>query len=306
MSTSSAETGTPTPGRIPHLVVAGVAAVAVVVPAAPPPPSTTMDPMTTADPALDTSSYQVCGVRIDAHQIPSATDTVLSWRGDGQGRAVHLCNAYTLSLARTDAALRDLLNRGDLNLTDGMPLVWIGRKLGFRHMAERVYGPDLMLSVVDRGRAVGTKHYLYGSTPEVIDKLVANLRERFPGVDIVGAESPPFRPLTPEEDDAMVERLTASGADVVWVGLGTPRQDQFVDRYASRIPATLMAVGAAFDFHAGNKKQAPAILQKAGLEWVFRLVTEPRRLWKRYLIGNTSFVWGVLRDRPRRVSRTTR
>lgn len=243
--------------------------------------------------------FEVCGVRIDAHQIPTATTSILAWAAAGRGRAVHLVNAGTLSAAEHDTTLADLLNRADLNLTDGMPLVWIARRLGLEHMRERVYGPDLMLDVVDKGRAYGIRHYLYGSTPEVVAQLADNLRERFPGVAIVGVESPPFRPLEAAEEDALEARVRASGAHVVWVGLGTPRQDVFVDRFRDRLGACLVAVGAAFDFHSGNKKQAPPWMQRAGLEWFYRLATEPRRLWKRYLVGNAQFVWSVLRRRPR-------
>lgn len=264
-----------------------------------------VDTMTTrAKTEAAVPSYVVCGVRIDAYQIDTAVERVLAWKQQPKGRAVHLCNAYTLSLALHDQSLTDLLNRADANLTDGMPLVWIGRRLGLSHMRDRVYGPDLMIATLDRGRAHGLRHYLFGSTPEVIAQLETNLRERFPGVEIVGAESGPFRPLTETEDHELAGRIMAAGADVVWVGLGTPRQDLFVDRYRDLAPVTFMAVGAAFDFHAGTKKQAPRIVQRSGMEWLFRLITEPRRLWKRYLIGNGRFVWAVLRRRPRLTSST--
>lgn len=244
-------------------------------------------------------SFAVCGVRIDAFQIDTMVDQVLAWKADPSGRAVHLCNAYTLSLALHDDSLRDLLNAADANLCDGMPLVWIARRLGFSHMRDRVYGPDLMVATIDRGRAAGLRHYLYGSTPEVIAQLETNLRERFPGVELVGVESGPFRPLTEAEEHDLAQRIADARADMVWVGLGTPRQDLFADRFRDLVPATLIAIGAAFDFHAGTKRQAPRVVQRFGLEWLFRLITEPRRLWKRYLIGNGRFVWAVLRRRPK-------
>ena len=248
-------------------------------------------------------AYRVCGVRVDAHQLPSAVDAIVDARRAGEPLAVHLVNAGTLSLARHDDALAALLERADLNLPDGMPLVWIARKrLGLAHMVDRCYGPDLMLATLDAGRAHGLKHYFYGSSPEVVERLAANLRARFPGLEIAGVESPPFRPLTDEESAALVERVRGSGADVVWVGLGTPKQDVFVDAYRDRLGAALVAVGAAFDFHAGTKKQAPAWVQRIGMEWAFRLLAEPGRLWKRYLVGNSQFVWGVLRDKPRLVT----
>ena len=259
-----------------------------------------VEQMTKAAPTDQTvQSFVVCGVRIDAFQIDTMVDRVLAWKGRPGGRAVHLCNAYTMSLALHDDSLRDSLNEADANLCDGMPLVWIARRLGLSHMRERVYGPDLMVATIDRGRAEGIRHYLYGSTPEVIALLETNLRQRFPGVEIVGAESGPFRPLTENEEQELAHRIADAAADVVWVGLGTPRQDLFVDRFRDFVPATLIAIGAAFDFHAGTKRQAPRVVQRFGFEWLFRLITEPRRLWKRYLIGNGRFVLAVLRRRPR-------
>lgn len=243
-------------------------------------------------------AYRVCGVRVDAHQLPSAVDAIVDARRSAEPLAVHLVNAGTLSLARHDAELTALLNRADLNLPDGMPLVWIARRLGLAHMVDRCYGPDLMLATLDAGRAHGLRHYFYGSSPEVVEALATNLRNRFPGLEIVGVESPPFRALSDEESADLVARVRASEADVVWVGLGTPKQDVFVDAYRDRLGAALIAVGAAFDFHAGAKKQAPRWVQRIGMEWAFRLLAEPGRLWKRYLVGNTRFVWGVLRDKP--------
>jgi N-acetylglucosaminyldiphosphoundecaprenol N-acetyl-beta-D-mannosaminyltransferase len=244
---------------------------------------------------VERPAMRVCGVRIDALDADQAADLLLS--RVGEHGAVHLCNAFTLSLATQDPGFGALLDRGDVNLPDGMPLVWIARRLGLC-LAARAYGPDVMAGVLDRGRATGLRHYLYGSTPEVLQALRTEIGRRWPGVTVVGAESPPFRTLTGEEEQALVERLAAAGPDIVWVGLGTPGQDHFVDRFRDRVRAPLVAVGAAFDFHAGAKRQAPRILQRAGLEWAFRLATEPRRLWRRYLVGNTRFVVEVLRSRP--------
>jgi N-acetylglucosaminyldiphosphoundecaprenol N-acetyl-beta-D-mannosaminyltransferase len=213
----------------------------------------------------------------------------------GQSGAVHLCNAYTISLAHRDANFAYVLDRGDLNLMDGMPLVWTARRVGFDHCSDRVYGPDLMREVMSAGRESGLTHYLYGSTPEVIARLRHNLVETLPGVEIVGAEAPPFRDLDPAEVAALVDRVIESEADVVWIGLGTPKQNHFADRLSGLVPALVVGVGAAFDFHAGTKPQAPRWIQRAGLEWLFRLLTEPRRLWRRYLVGNTVFLFGALR-----------
>ncbi|MGI8685495.1 MAG: WecB/TagA/CpsF family glycosyltransferase [Acidimicrobiales bacterium] len=231
-------------------------------------------------------------------------EAVLAFAAEGNGRAVHLCNAYTLALARKDPAFAGAVNRGDLNLPDGTPLVWVGRRLGLP-MEHRVYGPDLMLAVCEAGRAGGVRHYLYGSSPDTVACLGHQLEQRFPGVLICGVESPPFRALTPAEERDLIERVRGSAAQVVWVGLGTPRQDEFVDRFRDRLGATLVAVGAAFDFNAGVKRQAPRLLRDHGLEWAFRLATEPSRLWRRYLIGNASFVMGALRGGATVVPRRT-
>jgi N-acetylglucosaminyldiphosphoundecaprenol N-acetyl-beta-D-mannosaminyltransferase len=238
-------------------------------------------------------AFRCCGVRVDAVTIEDAVDRLRMFTETGGGRSVHLCNAWTLALARRDPVLAEALNRGDLNLPDGTPLTWIGRRIGFTHMRRRVYGPDLMLATVRTGRVWGLRHYLYGSTPEVVGALARRLAAVAPDVQVVGVESPPFRPLTEGEEAELVERVRQAEPDVVWVGLGTPRQDLFVDRFRDLLGATLVAVGAAFDFLADTKRQAPTWMQDRGLEWAFRLATEPRRLWRRYLIGNVGFLAGV-------------
>jgi N-acetylglucosaminyldiphosphoundecaprenol N-acetyl-beta-D-mannosaminyltransferase len=239
-------------------------------------------------------SMSACGVRYEVLSLESAVDLVIS---GAPGRAVHLCNAYTLGLASRDVDYSRLLCRGDLNLPDGMPLVWMARRSGVQG-AERVYGPDVMAGCLDRGRAREVRHFLYGSTPEVIRSLVGNIGERWPGARIVGVESPPFGDLSTADLDEAHARMAASDADVVWVGLGTPRQDHVVAELAGRGGATFVAVGAAFDFIAGTKPMAPRWMQRSGLEWMFRLVSEPGRLWRRYLVGIPVFIVGCLRQRP--------
>jgi N-acetylglucosaminyldiphosphoundecaprenol N-acetyl-beta-D-mannosaminyltransferase len=246
-----------------------------------------------------TPSFTCCSVRIDAHTLESAVDALLSRTDPHEGWAVHLCNAYTLSLALRDPELWHWLNQDNLNLPDGMPLIWVGRRLGLDHLEGRVYGPDLMLATMDRGREFGLRHYLHGSTDEVVTVLEAELRRRLPGVDIVGRDAPPFRELTAEEELALERRLVDLQPDLVWVGLGTPKQDAFVHHFRSRVPSTFVAVGAAFDFISGTKRQAPVWMQERGLEWAYRLAREPRRLGRRYLVGNARFVAGMVRDRPR-------
>ncbi len=245
-------------------------------------------------PAAVLPSFRCCDVHIDAVGLAEAAQLLVE--GPRVSRAVHLCNAYTCSLALRDPAYREMLNRGDLNFADGFPVALVGRRLGHAAMASPVPGRELLLQTMREGLPVGLRHYLYGSTPEVVLALADRLRQRFPGLLLVGVESPPFRDLDPEEEKGLVDRVRASGATVVWVGLGTPRQDWFVDRLRDRLDVTLVAAGAAFDFLAGAKPTAPAWMQRAGLEWAFRLGTEPRRLWRRYLLGNTLFLYGVGRD----------
>jgi N-acetylglucosaminyldiphosphoundecaprenol N-acetyl-beta-D-mannosaminyltransferase len=241
-------------------------------------------------------AFTVGGVRIDALQLDGAASLLL----DGTpGRAVHLVNAYTVSLAASDEGLRGRLNAGHLNLADGMPIVWIARHLGLQHMQRRVYGPDLMVLTLDRGGIRSVRHYLYGSTPEVLETLRIRIAERWPTAEVVGAESPSFGEISDGDLQASIQRMSRAGAQVVWVGMGTPKQDDLVARMATIGPHTYVAIGAAFDFLAGTKKQAPSWMQEHGLEWLFRLLSEPRRLWKRYLVGNARFVWTIVRQRPR-------
>jgi len=215
--------------------------------------------------------------------------------GYEHGADIHLCNAYTLALADKEPEFHSMLGQARHNFPDGKPLVWANRLFnpGAGIPEDRVYGPDLFLEVIDKGRAIGLRHYLLGSTPAVLTALEIELRRRFPGTDIVGFASPPFRELTDEESRRQLEQLSSSGAQIVWLGLGTPKQDWEAARLAAALPVTFCAVGAAFDFVAGNKKQAPMWMQRHGLEWFYRLVTEPRRLWKRYLFGNVRFIKAV-------------
>jgi N-acetylglucosaminyldiphosphoundecaprenol N-acetyl-beta-D-mannosaminyltransferase len=240
-------------------------------------------------------TLRTCGVRVDPLTMADAVARICLAASGSEPQATHLVNAYTLSLAVRDDAFRHLLDRGDLNLPDGAPLVWFGRRAGLEGFTKRIYGPDLTVAVCDEGRRHGLRHYLYGASPEVVEAFAAHLRQRFPGIEIVGVESPPFRALDPDEEGALVARVHASTANLVWVGLGTPKQDAFVDAFRDRLGVPLLAVGAAFDFLAGDKKMAPRWMQDRGLEWFYRLVSEPRRLWKRYLVGNVVFLWGAFR-----------
>jgi N-acetylglucosaminyldiphosphoundecaprenol N-acetyl-beta-D-mannosaminyltransferase len=229
---------------------------------------------------------RVGGVVVDFFDPSSAADAIAGREVKGD---VHLCNAYTLALADERPELAASLDGSALNLPDGTPLAWFGRRRGFNGCV-RVYGPDLMGDVLDRGRTVSLDHYLYGSTPEVLAALTDQIEQRWPGARIVGTEAPPFREISDDELAASVRRAERLGADVVWVGMGTPKQDLLVRRMAGQGDAIYVAVGAAFNFIAGSKRQAPNWIQRAGLEWLFRLVTEPRRLARRYIVYNARFV----------------
>jgi N-acetylglucosaminyldiphosphoundecaprenol N-acetyl-beta-D-mannosaminyltransferase len=191
--------------------------------------------------------------------------------------------------SQRDSGLRRIHNEAGLVTPDGMPLVWLARLRG-HSWVHRVYGPDLMLELCRRSVPAGYRHFLYGGAPEVVELLASKLRSRFPGIQIVGEHSPPFRPLTADEDRRIVDMIRDSQADVVWVGLSTPKQERWMAAHAGRIEsAVLVGVGAAFDFHAGVKRQAPQWMQQSGLEWLFRMLQEPRRLGPRYLINNPRF-----------------
>jgi N-acetylglucosaminyldiphosphoundecaprenol N-acetyl-beta-D-mannosaminyltransferase len=195
-----------------------------------------------------------------------------------------------VSEAQQDPAFRAILNQAFLNTPDGMPMVWMGRWQGFGAMA-RVYGPDLMLRVCECGRTRGWTHFLYGGAPGVVDELKRRLEQRFPGIRIVGTYTPPFRPLTAEEEQELARVVRAAKPDLFWVGLSTPKQEKFMAQYWQKLEATLFfGVGAAFDFHAGRVRQAPVWMQRTGLEWLFRLACDPRRLWKRYFKNNPLFI----------------
>jgi N-acetylglucosaminyldiphosphoundecaprenol N-acetyl-beta-D-mannosaminyltransferase len=245
-----------------------------------------------------TSTARVNGVRIDPVTRAEFLSVVRSFQTCGASHLLHFCAAHPTVEARHDPEYRALLNRGDLNLPDGMPVAWAARTDGAP--TKRLTGTDALNLVTAWGVRAGMRHYLYGATDDTLARLRENLELAHPGIEIVGMESPPFRPISDEELDATAGRMSASGADAVWIGLGAPKQDLIGDRLRRRGAAPLLlAVGAAFDFVSGTKRRAPAWMSRMGLEWVHRLGSEPGRLWKRYLVGNTRFVLGVASDRLR-------
>jgi N-acetylglucosaminyldiphosphoundecaprenol N-acetyl-beta-D-mannosaminyltransferase len=234
-------------------------------------------------------------VRIDVLGMPvsatSYTEVVdlIGCRPTDRAYVVAVCNVHSVMSARRDPQLRAAIIRADLATSDGMPLVWYLRLMG-RAEQTRVYGPDLMRVSLRAGVARGWTHYLYGTTETTLDRLEEGIASYAPGARIAGRYAPPYRPLSRPEEDAVVADITSSGADIVWVGLGMPRQELFMHRIAPRLPGVaLIGVGAAFDLISGTIPQAPPWLQRMGLEWLFRLWQEPRRLWRRYIINNPLF-----------------
>ena len=229
--------------------------------------------------------------------VASAAEAVGSGLLGHPGLAVHFCNAYNVALARSDRSYAALLRDADVIFSDGVPITWVGRR-AYPDVAqpwERVYGPDVMRGVLNASGPDGPRHYLLGGSPETLTELRQRIAAEYPDALVVGAESPPFRAATEPELRERDERIRESGASIVWVGLGTPKQDVEVRRLASSLPVVAMAVGAAFDFLAGTKAQAPAWVQRSGLEWAFRLASEPRRLGMRYVWGNSVFAGEAMR-----------
>lgn len=234
--------------------------------------------------------YNVLGVGVSALTLASACDLVLAARNSPPLGYVCVTPVHAVSEACSDPAFRKILNSSYLTTPDGMPLVWLGPP-----GVERVYGPDLLLAVCAAGRAVGLRHYFYGGGPGVADLLAAKLLARFPGLEVVGTFAPPYRPLSPNETTALQAEVAHTRPDVIWVGLGTPKQEHFMAAHWKTLRAGLLiGVGAAFDFHSGRLRQAPRWMQRCGLEWFFRLCTEPRRLAPRYFKTNPLFVLRVL------------
>ena len=195
--------------------------------------------------------------------------------------------------SQEDPSFKQMLNSAFLCTPDGMPMVWLGKIHGFKEM-DRVYGPDLMLDVCQWSESSRCRHFFYGGAPGIAEQLAQRLRARFSRLNIVGCYTPPFRPLTGEEEAQLRGMVTAARPDIIWVGLSTPKQEKFMVEFLPKLETTLMiGVGAAFDFHAGRVKQAPRWMQRCGLEWFFRLCSEARRVWRRYLRNNPIFLFKI-------------
>jgi N-acetylglucosaminyldiphosphoundecaprenol N-acetyl-beta-D-mannosaminyltransferase len=247
---------------------------------------------------------RILGVNVSAITMADAVREVEDWIGRKAQHFVCITGVHGVIESQSDPALMQIHERAGLVTPDGMPLVWMARKLGHRH-TQRVYGPDLMLELSALSAKTGYRQFYYGGPPGLAERLRDRLGQRFPGLSVAGTFSPPFRPVTAEEDEAIVDLINAAKPDIVWVGLSTPKQEYWMAAHLGRIDAPVMiGVGAAFDFHAGTKRQAPLWMQRNGLEWLFRLASEPTRLWRRYGTIIPRFILGaglqLLRDRAAR------
>ncbi len=238
---------------------------------------------------------RVLGAPIDVIDAAQARARIAAWAERGQSRVVCLCNVHSVVTARSEPAFHAAIEQADLAAPDGAPVAWMLRRLGASDQV-RVSGPDLMADYFTEAADRGESVFLYGSTERTLQALQTLLPQRYRGLRIAGAISPPFRPLTPEEDAAHTQAINASGASTVWVSLGCPKQELWMAAHRGRVQAVMLGVGAAFDFHAGTVARAPAWMRAHGLEWLHRLASEPRRLGRRYLVTNTLFVWGALRQ----------
>lgn len=244
-----------------------------------------------SDDKKSVGTVNILGVAVSVVNLEIALDKIEDWIVKRQPNYVCVRDVHGVVESQRDERLRRIHNAAGMVTPDGMPLVWISKLKGHRRV-DRVYGPDLMLALCQRSLEKGYRHFFYGGAEGVAQRLASRLQASFPGLQIAGTHTPPFRPLKEAEDEVVVKKINESQADIVWVGLSTPKQEKWMAEHVGRLEAcVLLGVGAAFDFHAGLKRQAPRWIQRSGFEWLFRLLTEPRRLWRRYLINNPTFIF---------------
>ncbi|MGB7346299.1 MAG: WecB/TagA/CpsF family glycosyltransferase [Pirellulaceae bacterium] len=245
----------------------------------------------TADRPTASDKINILGVGVDPIDMNIAVKRIDQLIAADQSQYVCVTPIHSIMDCQADPNLRSIFNRAALVTPDGMPVVWICNWLG-KHTTQRVYGPDLLLRVCASSQQSRHRHFFYGGADGVAEQLAVVLKERFPDMQIAGTCSPPFKQLSSEEDQEIVNQINAAKPDIVWVGLGAPKQEQWMADHIDSINGTLfIGIGAAFDFHTGRVRQAPYWMQRSGLEWLFRLGMEPKRLWRRYLVGNTRFLF---------------
>lgn len=232
----------------------------------------------------------ILGMRVDVINLPHAASQIDDWANQGGGRYVCVSNVHMCMESFDDIGFQNIVNGADLVVPDGKPLVWSQSLLGAQD-AQQVRGMDLMLSLCERSAQAGIPIGFYGGTEKILDKLGKVLNDRFPKLQINCVITPPFRPITAQESDEFITRIIDSGVRILFVGIGCPKQERWMAENRAKVDCVMLGVGAAFDFIAGEKRHAPRFIQSMGLEWLFRLLSEPRRLWKRYLKHNPRFVW---------------
>jgi len=241
-------------------------------------------------------SARILDIPVSRLDMPRAVDTIAQWIARGESRHVSTVDVHGVMRAQAEPALKAAYQAADMVTPDGKPLVWTARLRGFRDI-DRVAGPDLVLAVAERSVREGWRHYFYGGAEGVAEALAERLRRDYPGIEIAGAECPPFRPLTEAETAATLRRIEDASTDILWVGLGIPKQDVWMHQNAHRLAGVVsVGIGAAFDFHTGRIHRAPLWMQRRGLEWLHRLASEPRRLWRRYLVMAPQFVVAALAE----------
>ncbi len=245
----------------------------------------------------DAPLVPILGVGVHAQSFDSAIETLKRWVVEPRGRYVCTCPVYTLMLATENPDVHAAISGADMVTADGMPLVWLQHQRGY-DFAERVYGPDILLALCQQTEGTGIKHFFLGGDPGVVDQLGEVLRARFPDLEIAGSLSPVIEDIT--VDPQLVAQIKAHSPQIIWVGLGSPKQDLWMAAYKPVLPVLMIGVGAAFDFLSGRSRQAPRWMRQSGLEWLFRLLQEPERLWRRYLLYNPRFVWAVIHERWQR------
>ena len=245
------------------------------------------------------------GVRVSDITIPLALAVIDGWVNSRHKTYVCVAPVSTLVDCQKNEDYRNVVNRAGMVTPDGMPVVWLGKAKGSRTI-ERTYGPDLLTAVCENGSKQGYRHFFYGGTSQTLDRLHERLKAKTSGINIVGKISPDFTPQARRESNEVIEQINYAKPDILWIGLGSPKQDFWMSMHRPLLDVPVMiAVGAAFDFLSGTKPQAPVWMRKSGLEWVFRLWHEPRRLWKRYLIGNSAFIYYVCCDGIRKLLKTS-
>ena len=241
--------------------------------------------------SADPPRVNILGVGISALSMESALEYSDALLNRGESGYICVTGVHGIIEAQSDQAFRTILNKSFLSTPDGMPTVWLGQLHGFKKMT-RVYGPDFMLNLCELSVQRGYRHFLYGGRPGIAEELRAELIRRYPGLQIVGTYTPPFRPLNAQEEQDLRTQLETTQADILWCGLSTPKQERFMAAYSGRLPVKLMVgVGAAFDLLSGNLAEAPDWMKQSGLQWLYRLIKEPKRLWRRYLLNNPRFLW---------------